>query len=89
MGSDLFLFQFHMYFFLYSYVSGVDYYKSINEQYGEIVGKKHLMPPNPTMLLVSCDCDVYANWLCNNEFGEVYEHLANHVRMLVAGGTTD
>ena len=65
-----------------SYVSGVDYYKNINEQYGKLVGKRHIMPPNPTMLLASCDCDIYAKYLCDEE----WDHLYGHVRMLVAGG---
>ena len=38
-----------------SYVSGIDYYKGICEQYAELVGKRHLMPPNPLLFLASVD----------------------------------
>jgi hypothetical protein len=41
-----------------SYVSGMDYYKGVNEQYAALVGKRQLMPPNPLMLMASVDCDV-------------------------------
>ena len=47
-------------------VSGVDYYKGICEQYAQLKGKRHLMPPNPLMLLASVDCDVYAKMLCES-----------------------
>jgi hypothetical protein len=41
-----------------SFVSGVDYYRGINEKYTEMVPKRHLIPPNPTILMASVDCDV-------------------------------
>lgn len=41
-----------------SYVSGVDYYRGINDKYTSMVPKKHIIPPNPTMLMASVDCDV-------------------------------
>lgn len=39
------------------YVSGLDYYRGINEQYIALMGKGHLMPPNPNVLMASVDCD--------------------------------
>jgi len=69
-----------------SYVSGLDYYKGINEQYAKLVGKRLLMPPNPRMLLSSVDCDVYAKMLTEGNWEGVYKHLAAGVEPLVKGG---
>ena len=69
-----------------SYVSGVDYYKNVNEQFGKLVGIRHVIKPNPLMVLVSVDCDVYAKLLCERDFAAVYAHLARGVDRLVAGG---
>jgi len=43
-----------------SYVSGVDYYKGICEEFAKLKGKHYLMPPNPLLLMASVDCDEYA-----------------------------
>eukprot|EP01059_Diplonema_ambulator_P007027 TRINITY_DN16567_c0_g1_i1.p1 TRINITY_DN16567_c0_g1~~TRINITY_DN16567_c0_g1_i1.p1 ORF type:complete len:249 (+),score=99.68 TRINITY_DN16567_c0_g1_i1:759-1505(+) len=70
-----------------SYVSGIDYYKGINEQYGELVGSgTGLMPRNPLMIMVSVECDAYAKYLCDKEWGKAQEHLLQGVAMLVKAG---
>jgi aspartate racemase len=69
-----------------SYVSGLDYYKGVNEEYAKIVGKKHLMPPNPLLIMVSVDCDIYAKHLVANEWAAVYQHLLAGVSRLVGAG---
>ena len=69
-----------------SYVSGLDYYRQINEEVGKLLGKANLMPPNPTMVLSSVDCDLYALLLTTNRTPEVCEHLAAGVARLVAAG---
>ena len=40
-----------------SYVSGIDYYKHINEECTRGREKGRLMPPNPQIILASVDCD--------------------------------
>eukprot|EP00041_Stephanoeca_diplocostata_P020271 m.451286 g.451286 ORF g.451286 m.451286 type:complete len:263 (+) comp21524_c0_seq4:555-1343(+) len=69
-----------------SYVSGLDYYKGINEIFGRIVGKRHLIPANPLMLLASVDCDIYAKMLTDKEWTGVAAHLLQGVEKLVSGG---
>ena len=69
-----------------SYVSGLDYYGKINELFGKHVGKRHLMPPNPDMVLVSVDCDAYALMLTQGRHEDVCDHLAAGVARLVAAG---
>eukprot|EP00729_Bicosta_minor_P011019 gene11019-13632_t len=69
-----------------SYVSGIDYYKGINEGYAALVGKKHLMPPNPLMVMVSVDCDVYAKMLVAREWEGVSQHLLKGIDRLVLAG---
>jgi len=67
-----------------SYVSGIDYYKGINEEYAKIVGKRNLMPPNALMIMVSVDCDEYAKMLVAGEWQGVADYLAAEVDRLVA-----
>ena len=42
--------------------------QGINEGYAKLVGKVHLMPPNPLMVVVSVDCDVYAKMLTEGKW---------------------
>ncbi|KAJ9449169.1 aspartate racemase [Diplonema papillatum] len=70
-----------------SYVSGIDYYKGLNEEYGRLVGSgTGLMPKNPLMLMVSVDCDEYAQLLVNGEWKATAEYLARGVDRLVKAG---
>lgn len=69
-----------------SYVSGLDYYKGINERVLANSPKGHLMSPNPTIVLASVDCDAYAHYLALKAFDKVAEHLLTGVRRLVAAG---
>lgn len=69
-----------------SYVSGIDYYAGINKTVvGETpVGK--VMSPNPSIVMVSVDCDQYVDLLMSRSFNEVDEYLLSGVRKLVATG---
>jgi aspartate racemase len=69
-----------------SYVSGLDYYKGINEKVLADSPTCHVMSPNPRMVLVSVDCDAYVHYLTEKSFGRVEEHLLAGVRGLVAAG---
>jgi aspartate racemase len=69
-----------------SYVSGLDYYKGINEIVMAGRPKGHLMAPNPAIVMVSVDCDLYAHYLTLKDFEAVDEHLLAGVRKLVAAG---
>eukprot|EP01060_Flectonema_neradi_P013309 TRINITY_DN20068_c0_g1_i1.p1 TRINITY_DN20068_c0_g1~~TRINITY_DN20068_c0_g1_i1.p1 ORF type:complete len:252 (+),score=51.96 TRINITY_DN20068_c0_g1_i1:61-816(+) len=70
-----------------SYVSGVDYYKGINEEFGSLVGTgTGLMPKNPLMTMVSVDCDAYARLLCDKKWEAVAKYLMVGIDKLVASG---
>ncbi len=69
-----------------SYVSGLDYFKGINEKVLAETPKRHLMSPNPRIVMVSVDCDEYVHYLNQKLFDEVAEHLLTGVRALVAAG---
>ncbi len=69
-----------------SYVSGLDYYKGINEKVLAGTPQLHVMSPNPRMVVVSVDCDAYVHLLTLKSFGEVAEYLLTGVRSLVAAG---
>ena len=66
-----------------SYQSGLDYYKNINEQYMKLVPKGKLMPPNPSLVMVSVDCDEYASMLVAKEWDAVSQYLSHGVERLV------
>ena len=66
-----------------SYQSGLDYYKNINEQYMQLVPKGKLMPPNPSLVMVSVDCDEYASMLVAKEWDAVSQYLSRGVERLV------
>ena len=44
-----------------SFVSGLDYFKGLNECYAAKKGVRLLMPPNPRIVMASVDCDIYAS----------------------------
>jgi len=69
-----------------SYVSGIDYFKGINEIVLANTTKRHLMSPNPSIVMVSVDCDEYVHYLTLKSFDKVAEHLLTGVRMLVETG---
>lgn len=69
-----------------SYVSGLDYFKGINERVLANTPKCHVMSPNPFMVMVSVDCDEYVHYLTLKSFAKVEEHLLTGVRHLVAAG---
>jgi len=65
-----------------SYVSGIDYYKAINEQYTELVPGK-IMNKNPSISMVSVDCDRYVQYLTAGDYAGVSEYLLAGVKPLV------
>eukprot|EP00039_Didymoeca_costata_P013140 m.195306 g.195306 ORF g.195306 m.195306 type:complete len:251 (-) comp15688_c0_seq7:2747-3499(-) len=69
-----------------SYVSGLDYYKGINKRYMEIAGTKHLIAPNPPMLMSSVDCDIYAKNLTERKWDDISDHLMVGLDRLVQAG---
>lgn len=69
-----------------SYVSGLDYFKGINEAVLAETPRGHLMSPNPSIVMVSVDCDEYVHLLTAKSFAAVDEHLLSGVGKLVAAG---
>ncbi|MGZ0177988.1 MAG: aspartate/glutamate racemase family protein [Acidimicrobiales bacterium] len=69
-----------------SYVSGLDYYRGIHERVLAATPVGHLMPPNPSLAMVSVDCDEYAFHLTNRNFDRVAALLLEGVDKLVATG---
>ena len=69
-----------------SYVSGLDYFKGINEAVLAGTPPHHLMSPNPSIVMASVDCDEYVHLLTLESFSEVDKHLLAGVRQLVASG---
>lgn len=69
-----------------SYVSGLDYFKGINELALASTPVRFLMSPNPSIVMVSVDCDEYVHNLTTKDFNKVEKHLLSGVRKLVAAG---
>ena len=69
-----------------SYVTGLDYYKSINEYVMQNTPPVYSLNPNPQVMLASVDCDLYVKLLEERNFEMVSEHLMNGVAKLVNGG---
>jgi len=69
-----------------SYVSGLDYFKGINEKVLASTPQCHLMSPNPPIVMVSVDCDEYVHYLTLKSFAQVDALLLAGVRKLVAAG---
>ena len=68
-----------------SYVSGLDYYRGINEKVIAGTPRRHVMSPNPPMVMASVDCDEYVHYLTEGS-ARVADHLLAGVRSLVAAG---
>ena len=69
-----------------SYISGLDYYRGINERFCADMPQGHLMVPNPPIVMASVDCDEYVHYLTLGAFDKVAEHILHGVRKLVAAG---
>ena len=69
-----------------SYVSGIDYYKGINERFTKNTPKEYVMPPNPPIVMMSVDCDKYVHNLTIKRFDVVNEHLLSGISKLVSAG---
>lgn len=69
-----------------SYMSGIDYYKGINEAYIELMEVARQMKPNPRFTMLSVDCDPYVDFLSRQEYDSVSNYLASNVGSLVAAG---
>ncbi|MCP4044728.1 MAG: amino acid racemase [Gammaproteobacteria bacterium] len=69
-----------------SYISGLDYFESINRLVTEGSSIGHLMPPNPEIVMVSIDCDRYVSLLSSDAHEEVSQHLLRGVKKLVRAG---
>eukprot|EP00435_Cladocopium_sp_Y103_P066924 s9_g29.t1 len=65
-----------------SYVSGIDYYKGINERIAKLLPDGAVMPHNSEMVMVSVDCDVYVRYLKDNDTSGVQEYLAQAAQKL-------
>lgn len=73
-----------------SYVSGLDYYRHINENFDAAAQARGfiglVMAPNPQMVLVSVNCDRYASSLIAADWDTVHAYLLQAVARLVAAG---
>ena len=69
-----------------SYVSGLDYFKGINEAIIAGTPACHIMSPNPSIVMVSVDCDEYVHFLNLKSFSNVDKHLLAGIGRLVAAG---
>ena len=68
-----------------SYVSGIDYFKTINQRVGELIARDRCerMPKNARLVMACVDCDTYVDFfvwrICINRLG---------VRILCANALT-
>jgi aspartate/glutamate racemase len=69
-----------------SWVSGRDYYESINTACMDASAVCKVIRPNPLIVMVSVDCDEYAALLDARDFDTVQMYLADGVRRLVGAG---
>jgi aspartate racemase len=67
-----------------SYISGLDYFRGINEKFCAAMSQGHVMVPNPDIVTVSVDCDEYVHHLTEKAFDKVAAHLVAGVDRLVA-----
>uniref|UniRef100_A0A7S0FD64 Uncharacterized protein n=1 Tax=Pyrodinium bahamense TaxID=73915 RepID=A0A7S0FD64_9DINO len=74
----------------FSHVSGVDYYRGINEKASQLVPKGDHMAQNPPMIVVSMDRSKYTNLLIksqeSNDYAEIKEWLLQGVQRLHQAG---
>jgi len=72
-----------------SYVSGIDYFRGINEQVAEAVPREQCcrMKKNARLVMACVDCDTYVDQLeSKNDEGVVRYLIEDGVQRLVAGG---
>ena len=69
-----------------SYVTGLDYYKSINEHFMQNRKPVYALNPNPNLVFASVDCDKYVHLLEKHQFDKVSNHLMEGVKKLVDSG---
>lgn len=69
-----------------SYVSGMDYYRGINERVGKLLPRGAVMERNSDMVMVSLDCDEYVRLLAAKDDAGVCEYLFRGVQKLHAAG---
>lgn len=69
-----------------SYVSGIDYFAGINEAVIQGTQEGEIMSPNPSIVMVSVDCDRYVHLLTSKSYREVDEYLLQGVSKLIAAG---
>eukprot|EP00440_Ansanella_granifera_P045770 gb/GFBE01049581.1/.p1 GENE.gb/GFBE01049581.1/~~gb/GFBE01049581.1/.p1 ORF type:complete len:252 (+),score=53.26 gb/GFBE01049581.1/:1-756(+) len=69
-----------------SYVSGIDYYRGINERIAKLLPDGAIMPKNSEMVIVSVDCDEYVRLLTAKDDVGVQEYLFRGVAKLHATG---
>ena len=69
-----------------SYISGIDYFAGINRAVVAGAPNGRIMSPNPSMVMVSLDCDRYVHLLTARAYREVDEYLLVGVDKLVAAG---
>ena len=69
-----------------SYISGIDYFAGINKAVVDRAPPGKVMSPNPSIIMVSLDCDQYVHLLMTRAYDEVDEYLLGGVDKLVAAG---
>ena len=69
-----------------SYVTGLDYYKSINEHFMQNRRPVYALNPNPNLVFASVDCDKYVHLLEKRQFDKVSNHLMKGVKKLADSG---
>ena len=67
-----------------SYISGIDYFAGINKAVIDGTPKGRIMSPNPSIVMVSLDCDRYVHLLTTKAYQEVDDYLLGGVDKLVA-----
>lgn len=69
-----------------SYLSGIDYFAGINKAVVDGTPRGKIMSPNPSIVMVSLDCDRYVHLLATRAYQEVDEYLLGGVGKLLAAG---
>ncbi|CAE8609301.1 unnamed protein product [Polarella glacialis] len=69
-----------------SYVSGLDYYRGLNERIAKLMPRGRCMERNSEMVIVSLDCDEYVHLLESHDADGVREYLFRGVKKLDAAG---
>eukprot|EP00441_Pelagodinium_beii_P014333 CAMPEP_0197654188 /NCGR_PEP_ID=MMETSP1338-20131121/38705_1 /TAXON_ID=43686 ORGANISM="Pelagodinium beii, Strain RCC1491" /NCGR_SAMPLE_ID=MMETSP1338 /ASSEMBLY_ACC=CAM_ASM_000754 /LENGTH=239 /DNA_ID=CAMNT_0043229587 /DNA_START=105 /DNA_END=821 /DNA_ORIENTATION=- len=69
-----------------SYVSGIDYYRGINERIAKLLPNGSIMPKNSEMVMISVDCDEYVRLLTARDDEAVQEYLLRGIAKIHAAG---